>query len=1836
MILGGNTVISLPSSTDATYYVSNTRVAGSLTANDLNTSLPASTCSTYHVGPCICRGVSEASYYTLEMLHFSPNPTSPCGEPPKQVLSKSEPQSTHTRSSNKAEETPSLESTCNQDVISSATGPVPLWKTLRRNSSGMRGKKLIAVDVEDDKITELATHENLNSAASCLHQSYSSASACSPIPCEKENSKQIYVFTAKDVYCKDIYANAESVDIKTLPFDRKDITHFIFVEKDYCNSQSSPENLKTMDKKTAENIQVKTKIALKSPNQKPSKKTSKKSQERETPKQKLPKCLPSPTKDTFLLKTSRQALKSADEKSVSPRMISDSVKSKAKTKKVKRAKKQSISTSISSKTAPNEHAHAHSTNSSDTVAIALNNEGMPKLKQVDNHAALADLAPTLRPFSDQAEKMLSLTEKKTCIRPGNMDENDTLNSPDSGKSCHSLGGNSDTKPSVSSFTSQLPVEKKSSLATNDTQEISPKMTEEMVDNIESDSSTSDEESDESCSRSNLIVTAQSSPRVQEEVATPSEQLETVSNFVTKISDISGSFITTTGSSSHVKRHARQSQSSALHKRSTGEVLVGSKKYRKPRTQTEDNACTSPHMKAVRSMSCPMNPMTTPEYVEATRNTVIGSSSSFLKVLKGQRNWYPNVVTWFQSLFSRDKDTIRMSSAGTSKDEPRLDHISPCCSKDEARHSGQDDSFSSVVLDKLRPTGRWASAKVSTLLKLDVSSDAPCDNMFVPVLTSDSCMICPEEDIGPCPYGEEDEQVCDEGPVTPRVSKRKYTSPKGKRRLEKEKRQKERSPRNRFLESERPASILEEHEDETSEPTSPPSKPCIWQKPPKPCVAEDEPKSQKKVESRCTWGLPDPPPSDKDEPRECKTTDPIPPKKKTEIKLEEGNQEKELTATSAEKNRVETFFMSDDHDRYSIASLDLEGIGDVDKHKLESPKRAEKEQSKLDMMTLTKLASPSLVSGALSAAGNTIWSQLEKIRDANVKYQFPQRRGLYEPPKAYPMWLYAEQIQQILNFFGKGQDTGAQKDATKLKTKSDINTRRPSFDEAAKAADEARQNKGKGSDRDSGSSWATPLAAQPKPEEPVYYPRTVDSFRELRFCYPPLPLPIDRAHIHQCCHCHFHPKVRRHAHQNQSSLTCSLCPTHGATFRRRSSSSPTAPSVYDHVCCSYKVRSRPLPLYTPRCHLYHKPRAVRCASKRDYVRKSVSSCQPSSRMTPWSACCTKVLKMIHCDAFSQSELRRKSCLLSEKGDRYYYKNLFKKRINMRNFMKEMRRSQITLKPSQDKSEDEDKDKISEDNSKECCPENLTVTDCKNIEYLRKEYISPCAEKSPYVNPPPCLDKGNTMKMPEVSPYLKTMDTLKAFCGPPCHFPEIPPKNDAEKMDRSKNKSDTFDDEAVEMRKKGVYLSTEGSTSAVQTSERGHGLSSSNPSYDQRWDVSDHLIKMFSPSLETLSKPANNNVYMASSTEAVENCITKQLDATDNDLYQCPCGLNFVSTCPLQSEMAFNRKRELLASKIKEDGNVKPQSQVLPFAGPYLYEDIHPPRSQIKSERCKPKNDFRHSSFLYEDVLRDKFIPSKNNNQENSVHIFKSAFKKSSNDYETSPLKANQIANDVMITLPKVSYKPPIYKHGEGSRCASSRRYDSNFSKCLRKNPNLKRATTRILKTSAPYGDSTDLLRKPLSNNLISDLNSSNVFVSRLPEAIAPAASSGLRTTNDFTLTCGNRHNTQLLTLQHSHISAQTSSLLYGSTNYGGLLNFNPKSALLQDFNKSNATSNISAAPSHNSLGSYYNTLDTRTCFSGNLSTPYNSRMPFPYNNAEKSLVTPNYRKTSIASRSGRMY
>ncbi|KAK0061708.1 hypothetical protein Bpfe_009090 [Biomphalaria pfeifferi] len=294
------------------------------------------------------------------------------------------------------------------------------------------------------------------------------------------------------------------------------------------------------------------------------------------------------------------------------------------------------------------------------------------------------------------------------------------------------------------------------------------------------------------------------------------------------------------------------------------------------------------------------------------------------------------------------------------------------------------------------------------------------------------------------------------------------------------------------------------------------------------------------------------------------------------------------------------------------------------------------------------------------------------------------------------------------------------------------------------------------------------------------------------------------------------------------------------------------------------------------------------------------------------------------------------------------------------------------------------------------------------------------------------------------------------------------------------------------------------------------------------------------------------------------------------------------------------------------------------------------SQIKSERCKSKNDFRHSSFLYEDVLRDKFIPSKNNNQENSVHIFQSAFKKFSNDYETSPLKANQIANDVMITLPKVSYKPPIYKHGEGSCCASSRRYDSNFSECLRNNLNLKRATTRILKTSAPYGDRTNLLRKPLSNNLISDHNSSNVFVSRLPEAIAPAASSELRTTNDFTLTCGNRHTTQLLTLQHSHISAQTSNLLYGSTNYGGLLNFNPKSALLQDFNKSNATSNISAAPSHNSLGSYYNTLDTRTCFSGNLSTPYNSRMPFPYNNAEKSLVTPNYRNTSIASRSGRMY
>ncbi|KAK0061656.1 hypothetical protein Bpfe_009038 [Biomphalaria pfeifferi] len=221
----------------------------------------------------------------------------------------------------------------------------------------------------------------------------------------------------------------------------------------------------------------------------------------------------------------------------------------------------------------------------------------------------------------------------------------------------------------------------------------------------------------------------------------------------------------------------------------------------------------------------------------------------------------------------------------------------------------------------------------------------------------------------------------------------------------------------------------------------------------------------------------------------------------------------------------------------LTSLDLEGIGDVDKHKQESPKRAEKEPSKQEMMTLTKLATPSFVSEALSAAGNTIRSQLRQIPDA--KYQFPKRRGLYEPPKAYPMWLY----------------TGAQKDATKLKTKSDVSTRRPSFDEAAKAADEARQNKGKGSDRD--SCWA----AKPKQEN---NPQTVDSFRELRFCSPPIN--IQNLHIHQGCLCNFHKAKKKLEKKTKSTQTCSICRTQGASFKRRSSSTPTAPSD--------KVRSRP--------------------------------------------------------------------------------------------------------------------------------------------------------------------------------------------------------------------------------------------------------------------------------------------------------------------------------------------------------------------------------------------------------------------------------------------------------------------------------------------------------------------------------------------------------------------------------------------------------------------------------------------------------------------------------------
>ncbi|KAH9504377.1 hypothetical protein Btru_063444 [Bulinus truncatus] len=1839
-------------------------------------------------------GKQRTSYYTLEIMCFSPRlcaSRTPCSC----VASMGD--------SERPVSTPERVSPV-----------VPLWKTLRRNSSGLKGSKLFTADGEvAEETTAYIVAAKDDGEAGDSYCSSGSRSDCCGIPCCARSAETALRYPVIELYMSDFMSSPPLNYHRGLPG--------LMLERDFCNSQSSPENVKAADN-----------MLLKSPKQKPSKKSSKSS--KEIKKKKLPKYLSPPERYSFLIKSPRLEKVQGDKKCASPKLSPESVKSKTK----KSAnKKQSNSTSLSLRTATVEHtqANAHSTNSSDTVAIALNKVTTPKTKHGDGVVASSDTSPKAKQFSEEAEKMLSITKRTVCNLAACSQDDRSDSSSSSDKSCRSVEDDSDTKPSVSSFSaSHLPEEKKSSIATNATQGPSMKLTEELAENVEASPTSSEEESPPSSLASHRDVTAPSSPRREErDEASPTEIFETGSNFMTKISDVSGSFISNTLSSTHTRKHGRHTLGSAQHKRNTGEGSIGSKKFRRPRAygqNSEGRTSPSPHKKAIRSVSCPMNPMTTPEYIEATKNTVIGSSSSFLQALRGQRSWVPNVVTWFQGLFSHERDTSRMSSLVTSKDDieaPKIDRLSPCLVRVESRQSGQEDSFSSIVLDKLRPTGRWASAKVSTLFRLDGSSRECRDVGAIPALTSASCMICPPEDEGPCPFSAQDDFDCDDdmpSPLNPQVTRNKTPPILNKIKTEKDKKITGKSTRRKAPDTENPATLFEDHRQSKTPPKSSPSKkPCFWQQSPKKgdsdAVSKQRRDGKKSSIPQCIWEVPEPPQTDQEESSDVcgkvAKNDPgfggLDGTTPMHIKEKVGIEEADPFIPGA----MENYFADDDHERYSIASLDYEGIGDID----ERPNKQE-EKNQMDLVNWSGFLSPSIASFAMSTAGNTIWSQLEKIREANVKYQFPQRRGLYEPPKAYPIWLYAEHIQKFLGFFGKGKDADDQKDANRVKKQSETEPKKSSFDEnVARTAEELRQAKEKEAKRDSTSSWASNVTAQPKVEEPVHFPQIVDNFRELRLCYPSLPLPLNRHPMHHFCHQHCcylqrRPTRRHQTHKCQSFATCSQCPTHGATFRRRRSSSPQTPTCQgDYNCCLYGVCSRPMTPCSPGCYRQRRPRLPRCSQSRKEIRK-LSSCPVKPKTTPWATCCAKVMKLIQCDAFSQSELKRKPCLLSEKGDRYYYKNLFRKRINMRNFMKEMKRASTVMNaisPDNDAGGNDDGEGRVSPPVK--CPEKCESQERQfnKTDYRQEGSDSPCGSKLnnyTIASLSPCKKMVNDytvspcneiLKRYSVSPCKEMFDSIRLSCTPMCGYLTAC-KTDAveDKMDQSKNKCDVYDNEMIHAAEDNRHFTPKVYNHSWETAEKAKfNINVSHESMQGNWDSSKLLT---SPLHRHLSRTENLNVSSGKQFSSLNSCAPPPRETGEENIFQCPCGINFVQPCSVQCELAFNRNREHLVSKIKS-GNIEPTgNQVLPFAGPYRYEELHAPMSQLKADRYKAKNDFRHSSFLYEDVLRDKFIPSRDQD-EGCFGRRQSEFKRPAPNYESSPLKAEQIAQDVLATLPRVSYKPPIYRRGLESQSSSSRRYDASYNKCMGRNVNFKRdASENATGSARNYGDSVDLAWKSLHSNDSSNINSSNLFMGRHRDNDMPDGSRSGKSLNiaDFNttssiasrllsyhhnyisnqtasllhgtgnygnlLSSGSKSNVFIIRqrdnvlpgasrsgrscnvadlnmtssnasrpVQNNYISTQTASLLHGAANYGSLMSSTSKSAFPFDFNKKAAPSSFKngtgyslIAPSHYTPSRYYR---------GPPST-YNTRMPFPYNNAEKVMMTSSFHPPSTVKCSRRRF
>ncbi|CAL1531043.1 unnamed protein product [Lymnaea stagnalis] len=955
-----------------------------------------------------------------------------------------------------------------------------------------------------------------------------------------------------------------------------------------------------------------------------------------------------------------------------------------------------------------------------------------------------------------------------------------------------------------------------------------------------------------------------------------------------------------------------------------------------------NGPSSPKSKVIKSCSCPFNTLTTPEYIEQFVSTASHQSrGSLFRFLQTRQNWYPNVVNWLQSLFGGK--SAEKKDCGCTSDELR--DITKKLSNPDLKSHGSHEI-------KEAPQ-KHVKTKSKRMIVYNDSDPFLCvEGMASTLPGSDSkliidrtvCMICPpddDEECGPCPLQlaapecrSDDKKL--ESPDT------KEHSPKTinvKSSLSKESEDKRlsrkrskisckevlshsdaRSPersKQKFLKS-----IEDVRNNESRERRKSSRKdlkivcnPCVICKCPDACmkdkksITETEKYQVKSLENN-RFSI---------EPLIDLTQVP-----------EEGvthSEEPELGMVHiVEPEEVMTF--NDDvmalnenifamNDDIMATLQDMEDGNYEECHSLICPEEPlatihenqdEGQSAKLDPSSATLICESTLSaveqpeqslvsdeSGGLlqqlplanilaqtaSAAGAALMSTVEAIaaKNTEVKFQFPQRRGLYEPPKAYPMWLYPEHIRKLLIFFGRDPDANASP------TKAGVDNM-PSdtsiADDHLKLVDmkDNLQDGGDNEHQESAKACWGPPTPPPKPPEPERIPRCVDNFRELRFCNPAVPLP-------KLCN-----------HYRLINFRCAIRPSRSTTPRSLLRS--FSPCRFHG---RYHVDKYGIPL-SPATRLTRCSRRPTNTCHRKMICRKVPTCPSEPRRV---TCAGGVKVMCHPDVWGNSELKRSPCILNEKGDRYYYKNLFKKRLNMKNFLKNMRKNGSFS---------------SEVHSEE--PLKVEVISCpmpKNDSSIHSS-CQPLAE-----------GKVNTFRHP---------------CGSPCTFLRSCGAGPVAEKDESKNKPDPCCEDSICDTCDPPKGEDEKLSTGDKASVTGHPLN--KPPMHPEKSKEENPGEPKSRLSNLVQKTLENSTLMKGKPNGESNA---------SKAGPSPCGESVRNMCKIQSMLELIRKKERMSSLIKDL-----TAQTL--ASRATFDALYSSKWQFQPDRTRLKKKYldKNSRYAYD--------------------------------------------------------------------------------------------------------------------------------------------------------------------------------------------------------------------------------------------------------------------------------